>query len=161
MPDATPLQRAHFREVLGHFASGLTIITGMSQQGPQGFTCQAFSSLSLDPQLVVFAVAKTSTSWPKIRASGTCCINILESAQEALARQFAESDRDKFAAVGWHAGTTAAPRLESSLAWIDCNIATVADAGDHELVTAAVVDLAVGSGSPLLFYRGGFGGFEA
>ena len=149
--------QSHFREVLSHFASGLTIVTSSDEQGPVGFTCQSFASLSLDPPLVVFAPSKTSMSWPRIKATSRCAINVLASTQEVLARAFAESGSDKFAGVGYSLSSTNTPLLDGALAWIECELVEVYDAGDHELVTARVVQLGVGSGEPLLFYRGGFG----
>ena len=156
-----PLDRARFREVLGHFASGVTIVTGLEDGVPVGFTCQAFSSLSLEPPLITIAPARTSTSWPRIRGAGRFCVNILEAAQESLARSFAEAGADKFAGIGWSPGAVGAPRLEGSLAWIDCELEAVHEGGDHELVVARVIELVTGSGAPLVFYRGGFGGFVA
>jgi flavin reductase (DIM6/NTAB) family NADH-FMN oxidoreductase RutF len=156
---SSPFDQARFREVLGHFATGVTVVTAMEEEGPVGFTCQAFSALSLDPALVVLAPAKSSTSWPKIAEAGWFCVNILESRQEALCRSFAASGTDKFEGVGWSPARSGAPVLDGSLAWIDCELELVHDAGDHELVLGRVHDLGVGEGSPLLFYRGGFGGF--
>ena len=100
--------QGRFREVLGHFATGITIVTAMEDEGPVGFTCQSFTSLSLDPALIALAPAKTSTSWPKIAAAGAFCVNILSSDQEALCRTFAASGADKFAGVGWSTAATGA-----------------------------------------------------
>ena len=152
--------QARFREALGHFATGVTIVTAMEDDGPVGFTCQSFSALSLDPPLVVLAPAKSSTSWPRIAEAGAFCVNILESRQEALCRSFAASGSDKFAGVGWTPAVTGAPILDGSLAYVDCELADIHDAGDHELVTGRVVDLGIGEGSPLLYYRSGFGSFS-
>lgn len=144
---------------MGHFASGVTIVTAMEDGAPVGFTCQAFTSLSLDPPLIAIAPAKSSTSWPRMVAAGAFCVNILGEDQEALCRNFAVSGADKFAGVGWRLGGLGAPVLDGALAWIECELATIHDAGDHELVTGKVNDLGVGSGGPLLFFRGGFGRF--
>jgi flavin reductase (DIM6/NTAB) family NADH-FMN oxidoreductase RutF len=151
--------QARFREVLGHFATGVTIVTAMEDEGPVGFTCQAFSALSLDPPLVVLAPAKTSTSWPKIAKAGAFCVNILESRQEALCRSFAASGADKFAGVGWSTAVSGAPVLDGSLAFVDCHLEQIHDAGDHELVIGRVLDLGISEGTPLVYYRSGFGGF--
>jgi len=148
-----------FRAVLGHFASGVALITGLSDGGPAGFTCQSFFSLSLEPPLVAFAPGRTSTSWPRVSGSGSVCINILAADQEALALTFARRGADKFAGVGWSPGATGAPRLHGALAWIDATIEDVHEAGDHFLVTARVMEVESGAGTPLVFYRGGFGGF--
>jgi flavin reductase (DIM6/NTAB) family NADH-FMN oxidoreductase RutF len=150
---------ARFREVLGHFATGVTIVTAMEEEGPVGFTCQAFSSLSLEPPLIALAPAKSSTSWPRIRKAGAFSVNILAEDQEALCRNFAVSGADKFAGVGWHAGHNGAPLLEGALAWLECTLLIAHEAGDHELVFGAVHELGVNPGTPLLFYRGGFGRF--
>jgi 3-hydroxy-9,10-secoandrosta-1,3,5(10)-triene-9,17-dione monooxygenase reductase component len=156
-----PLSEAEFRTVLGHFASGVVVVTGHTDAGPGGFTCQSFFSLSLDPPLICFAPGATSTSWPPIEANGACTVNVLGEEQEALARSFARSGTDKFAGVGWAAGATGAPRLHDTLAWMDCRIEHVLDGGDHRLVVARVVELGAGRGDPLLFYRGGFGSFRS
>ena len=153
------IDQARFREVLGHFATGVTIVTAMEPEGPVGFTCQSFTSLSLDPPLVALAPAKSSTSWPKIAAAGAFCVNILASTQEALCRSFAASGADKFAGVGWSTAATGAPVLDGGLAFVDCHLEHVHDAGDHELVIGRVLDMGVGVGAPLLYYRSGFGEF--
>ena len=150
-----------FRATLGHFASGVVVVTGMHRKAPSGFTCQSFFSLSLDPPLVALAPGKSSTSWPRVAEADIFCANVLAADQEALARTFANTGADKFAGVGWSPAPNGAPRLHGALAWIDCALESVHEAGDHYLVVARVVGLETGSGRPLLFYRGGFGGFEA
>jgi 3-hydroxy-9,10-secoandrosta-1,3,5(10)-triene-9,17-dione monooxygenase reductase component len=155
------IEQGEFRTVLGHFASGVVVVTGGHEHSPTGFTCQSFFSLSLDPPLVALAPGKSSTSWPRVAEAGAFCANVLADDQEALARTFATSGADKFAGVGWSPAPTGVPRLHGALAWVDCTIATVHDAGDHHLVVARVVGLESGPGRPLLFYRGGFGGFES
>jgi 3-hydroxy-9,10-secoandrosta-1,3,5(10)-triene-9,17-dione monooxygenase reductase component len=153
------IDAARFREVLGHFASGVTVVTAM-EDVPVGFTCQAFAALSLDPAMVLLAPAKSSTSWPRIAQAGAFCVNILASGQDALARSFSVSGGDKFVGVGWSGGpVTGAPVLDGALAWAECTLGEIYDSGDHELVTGLVVSLGVGEGQPLLFYRGGFGTF--
>lgn len=149
---------------MGHFASGVTVITSMDADDPVGFTCQAFTSLSLEPPLVVIAPGRSSTSWPRIAPGGTFCVNILSEDQEALCRDFAVSGADKgdkFRGVGWKPGPFGAPVLDGSLATVGCRIVTVHEGGDHDIVVGEVVDTWVDSTNrPLLFYRGGFGRFE-
>lgn len=161
--DATPVEQATFRTVLGHFASGICVVTGLVGGEPAGFACQSFFSLSLDPPLIAMSPSKTSTSWPGIEESGAFCVNVLAAEQEPLCRVFAQpgAGADKFAGVGWSPGPTGSPRLEDALAWIDCRVEAVHDAGDHVLVVGAVAGMGSGPGEPLLFYRGGFGGFRA
>jgi flavin reductase (DIM6/NTAB) family NADH-FMN oxidoreductase RutF len=157
---ASSFDGARFREVLGHFASGVTVVTAMEEGEPVGFTCQSFTSLSLDPPLVALAPAKSSTSWPRIAQAGAFCVNILSDRQEALCRDFAVSGGDKFAGVPWHLGAAGTPVLDGVLAWAECELGIIHDAGDHELVTGRVLHLGIGDGGPLLFYRGGFGRFS-
>ena len=154
------VDEGHFRAVLGHFASGVVLVTGMHDDRPAGFTCQSFFSLSLDPPLVAFSPGRRSTSWPKLAEAPGLCVNVLASDQEDLARGFSKAGADKFAGVGWSPSSNGAPRLHGALAWIDCEIASVVDGGDHLLVTARVEALDASDGLPLVFYRGGFGRFQ-
>jgi 3-hydroxy-9,10-secoandrosta-1,3,5(10)-triene-9,17-dione monooxygenase reductase component len=151
---------AHYRTVLGHFASGVTIVTGAGVDGPVGFTCQSFFALSLDPALVAIAPGRSSTSWPMIAPSGAFCVNVLSEDQEELCRSFATTGGAKFAGVGWSTAATGSPVVAGSLAWVDCRIEVIHDAGDHLLVVGRVVEMSGAAGRPLLFYRGGFGSFE-
>ncbi len=151
------VDETRFRDVLGYFATGVTVVTAIEDAGPVGFTCQAFTSLSLDPPMVALAAAKTSTSWPRIAEAGWFCVNILADDQDGLCRAFAVSGSDKFRGVEWSPGTNGVPRLDGVIAYVDCELIAIHDAGDHELVTGKVVDLGTGPGKPLLFYRGEFG----
>lgn len=154
------IDQGRFREVLSHFASGVVVVTGRGEAGPLGFTCQSFTALSLEPPLVLVAAAKASTSWRGIAASGYYCVNVLAADQEALALGFAVSGGDKFEGVGHHAGPTGSPVLEGALAYVDCELEAVHDAGDHVVAIGAVRELGLGEGSPLLYYRSGFAGLE-
>ncbi|MFB7425194.1 flavin reductase family protein [Streptomyces hydrogenans] len=161
--ERAPVDPAEFRRVLGHFASGVTLVTTVDGAGPTGFACQSFASLSLDPPLVAFMVARTSTTWPRIAAAGTFCVNILGADQGPLCRAFAVSGADKFAGVEWSpAPVTGAPRLPGSPAWIDCAITAVHTGGDHLVVVGRVEALGADDGhaEPLLFHRGRFGRFS-
>jgi 3-hydroxy-9,10-secoandrosta-1,3,5(10)-triene-9,17-dione monooxygenase reductase component len=146
-----------FREVLGRFATGVTVVTALDDGMPLGFTCQAFASLSLRPPMVVLAPAKSSTSWPRMVRAGAFCVNILTDAQQAISDAFAESSEDKFEGVSWHPGPAGTPVIDGVLAWAECALGAVHDAGDHELVTGRVLELGVGEGNPLIFYRSGYG----
>ncbi|MDR6316129.1 flavin reductase (DIM6/NTAB) family NADH-FMN oxidoreductase RutF [Actinoplanes couchii] len=133
------------------------MITAVTDGVPVGMTCQSFFSLSLDPPLIAFSPARTSTSYPLIRRSGSFCVNILEAGQEALCRQFARSGTDKWAGVGWRPGVTGSPILDGVLASIDCELDRDLETGDHFLTIGRVVDLASVPGrSPLLFFNGAF-----
>ncbi|MFE9479938.1 flavin reductase family protein [Streptomyces spororaveus] len=160
--ERAPVSPAEFRAVLGNFASGVTVITappGEDEDGPAGFACQSFASLSLDPPLVTFMVARTSTTWPRIARAGVFCVNILGAEQGELCRSFAVSGADKFAGVTHTpAPVTGSPQLDAVPAWIDCRIQAVHTGGDHLIVVGRVVAMgAAGEGEPLLFHKGRFG----
>jgi 3-hydroxy-9,10-secoandrosta-1,3,5(10)-triene-9,17-dione monooxygenase reductase component len=141
------------REVMGHFATGVTVVTAMHGLQPVGFTCQSFVSLSLDPPLIAIAPSKASTSWPRIRAADSFCVNVLADNQAELCLAFARSGGDKFTGIDWSPGITGAPVLRTSRAWVECQLEAAYDVGDHELVIGRVLSISTGEGTPLLFYR--------
>jgi 3-hydroxy-9,10-secoandrosta-1,3,5(10)-triene-9,17-dione monooxygenase reductase component len=146
-----------FRQVLGHFATGVTVITGLHEGEPVGFACQAFSALSLDPPLVLFCPGKTSGTWPRIARIGQLGVNVLTAGQRDLARRFGVSAPDKFDGVPWRPAANGAPILAGVLAWASCEVEAVHEAGDHFIVIARVTELGeCVPGDPLLFYRGRF-----
>ncbi|WP_369206756.1 flavin reductase family protein [Streptomyces sp. PU-14G] len=172
--ERAPVDPAVFRRVLGGFASGVTVVTAPAPvqgeraeaeeglPGPAGFACQSFASLSLEPPLVSFMVARTSKSWPGIARAGVFCVNVLSAAQGELCRTFAVSGADKFAGISYSpAPVTGSPLLEGVTAWIDCEIHAVHTGGDHLIVVGRVRALDEGeSGSaPLVFHRGRLGTF--
>jgi 3-hydroxy-9,10-secoandrosta-1,3,5(10)-triene-9,17-dione monooxygenase reductase component len=153
-----PVSPAVMREVLGHFVSGVVVITASGPDGPLGFTCQSFSSLSLEPPLVSFAPARTSSTWPRIREVGAFCVNVLAADHQELSAGFARSGVDKFAGVAWAPGPSGAPVLDGVSAWIDCALRDEFDGGDHTIVVGRVQDLGADPARlPLLFYRGRYG----
>ena len=151
-----------FRDVLGRFASGVTVVTAVSSGEPVGMTCQSFSSVSLDPPLVLFVPAKTSRAWPLMQRAGKFCVNFLASDHAELSNTMASRGTDKFAGVDWHPSpTTGSPVLTGALAHVDCTIHAVHEAGDHYVVIGRVVDLADNvDADPLLFYRGRYGSVQ-
>ncbi|MEJ8635661.1 flavin reductase family protein [Streptomyces sp. NPDC006475] len=156
------VEPGEFRRVLGHFATGVTVVTTRDEDGPAGFACQSFASLSLDPPLVVFMVGRTSTTWPRIARAGAFCINILGEEQGLLCRGFAVSGADKFAGVAHRpAPVTGSPLLDGVPAWVDCTVQSVHTGGDHLIVVGRIAALgAAEDGAPLLFHRGRFGRFS-
>ena len=145
------------RSVLGHFPSGVTIVTGAVDGEPAGFTCQSFSSLSLDPPLVLILPGRGSTSWPRIEATGRFCVNVLAQDQQQLSTTFAKSGTDKFAGVDWRPSPLGSPILTGATAWIDCTLYACHDGGDHLIVVGAVHDLeAEPETAPLVFHRGAY-----
>ncbi|MEX5299881.1 flavin reductase family protein [Kocuria sp. CPCC 205292] len=146
-----------FRGALGLYASGITVITGRDEQGPVGFTCQSFYSVSTDPPLISFSVMKTSTTYPRIRRTGRFAVNVLSSHQQGVSNQFARKGTDKWAGIRWHPTLAGNPVLEDTLMWLDCEIWAEHDAGDHVIVLGRVNEMSPASGhalEPLLYYQG-------
>lgn len=143
---------------MGHFCTGVTIITGCIHGRPWGFTAQSFVALSLDPELVAVCPARTSDSWPSIQESGAFCVNFLKDTQSDLSDLFAKTGVDKFANVEWSARITGSPLLGDTLAFVDCSLVREVDAGDHTIAIGKVEDLGLldADANPLLFYRGGY-----
>jgi len=156
-----------FRQVLGHFPTGVTVITATTADGtPVGFTIGSFTSVSLDPPLVGFLPMVNSERWAAINASGSFCVNVLGAHQADLCWQFAKSSiTEPFDGVAWHpSAITGSPVLDGSIAWIDCAIEGVVDAGDHHFVLGRVLELEhtepESEPNPLLFFKGQLGKFQ-
>lgn len=151
-----------FRDVLGRYASGVTVVTSMSDDEPVGMTCQSFSSVSLDPPLVTFIPAKTSRAWPLMQRAGHFCVNFLSDGQEALSNTMASRGVDKFAGLEWSLSKTGAPMFDGIVGHVDCTIHAVHEAGDHYIVVGRVQDMdfrvdADGSSpDPLLYFQGAY-----
>lgn len=143
------------RAVLGHFLSGVTVVTSVDDGGPLGFTCQSFSSLSLDPPLVAIFPARTSTTWPRIRETGRFCVNVLSEHQADVSARFAHRAADRFDGVAWTPSPLGSPLLAGVVAWVDCTLWREYDGGDHTIVAGRVEHLgAVSDNGPLAFHRG-------
>ena len=157
-PSIPAIDSARFRQVLGHFPTGVTVITAAAPDGPAGLAVGSFFSVSLDPPLVAFCAAKSSTSYPKIAEAGHFVVNVLSEDQEDVSRVFASKGTDKFSGIGYrHALGTGAPIIEGVVAWIGCDIHDVHEAGDHWIVLGLVHEMEVGhEGGPLVFFRGGY-----
>jgi 3-hydroxy-9,10-secoandrosta-1,3,5(10)-triene-9,17-dione monooxygenase reductase component len=158
-----PIDPRAFRQVLGQFCTGITIITTMQDDVPSGFACQSFAALSLDPPLVLFCPTKMSRSWQAIEASGRFCVNVLTEQQRDICARFGSRDPDKFAGVDWHPSPLGSPVIDNALAHIDCTVHSVHDGGDHFVVFGAVQSLSqvpTVKPRPLLFYRGEYTGIE-
>ena len=155
-----PIDPGRFRQVLGHFPTGVTVITAATHSGPVGMAVGSFASVSLDPPLVAFFAGRSSRSWPRIEAAGAFCVNVLADDQEDLCRRFASKEEDKFVGLGSTPASSGSPVLTGVVAWIDCDIDSVTEAGDHWCVMGRVRGLDIGTdGAPLLFFRGGYGRF--
>ena len=134
--------------MLGHFCTGVTVITTVDADGPAGFTCQSFAAVSLDPPLVLFCPSRSSATWRRIERTGHFCANVLADGQRELARVFASSAAGKFDGVGWSPAPAGPPVLDGALAWVTATVETVHEAGDHQVVIGRVTGLARVPGWP-------------
>jgi 3-hydroxy-9,10-secoandrosta-1,3,5(10)-triene-9,17-dione monooxygenase reductase component len=148
-----------FKEVLSRFASGVTVVTALVDGRPVGMTAQAFTSVSLDPPLVLFCPAKTSRAWPLMEKAGTFCVNLLAHDQAELSEKMAARGTDKFDQVSWTPSpVTGSPKLDGILGHVDCSVYAVHEAGDHYIVVGRVLDLdASDVPHALLYFQGQYG----
>jgi flavin reductase (DIM6/NTAB) family NADH-FMN oxidoreductase RutF len=153
---------ALFRETLGHYPTGVAVVTAIAEGGtPVGLVVGTFSSVSLDPPLVAFFPASSSSSFKQLRTARAFTVNVLAADQEPLCRQFATSGADKFNGVPWRPGPLGSPILEGTVSWIECGFEQIREAGDHYIVLGLVHALAVERSTlPLLFFQGGYGQFS-
>lgn len=154
---STAIEPLHFREALGHYASGITVITSHLEGEPIGFTCQSFYSVSMSPPLVSFSVMSTSASYPKIRQAGRFVVNILSGEQVKISNQFARRGSDKWHGVDWQQSPLGNPIIAGSLHWLDCEIHAEHTAGDHLIVIGEVKALSLqdtAATQPLLYFKG-------
>lgn len=157
----TAIDSAAFRQACGHFATGVTVITATDGGEPVGMAVNSFTSVSLEPPLVLFCAGTDSSTWPRIEASDSYAVNVLAEDQEHVSRAFASKDVDRFEGIGFRTGKTGSPIIEGSLAFLDCEIEAKHDAGDHILVVGRVVELGIErEADPLIFFRGGYGNLK-
>jgi 3-hydroxy-9,10-secoandrosta-1,3,5(10)-triene-9,17-dione monooxygenase reductase component len=155
------IEGAVYRRVLGHYPTGVCVVTAtLPDRRQAGMVVGSFTSVSLDPPLVGFFPDVSSTSWPQIEQAGKFCVNILASDQKDLCRRFSAKGEDKFAGVSHRLSANGSPVLDDVVAWIDCNLHAVHEAGDHFIVLGRVQELDVARPEqPLLFFRGSYGSF--
>ncbi|MFQ5966608.1 MAG: flavin reductase family protein [Acidimicrobiia bacterium] len=153
-----PEDARDFRDMLGNFATGVVVVTGLHDDNPVGFSVNSFTSVSLEPPLVLFCIARESTTWPKIRASGVFAVNVLTEQQEDLCRTFASPGLERFDGVAWSQAPSGSPILDEALAWLDCTTDAVHPGGDHEIVLGRVAAMGLPDATrqPLIFYRGSY-----
>lgn len=156
------IDSATFRRVLGHYPTGVCVITAANpEKGPVGMVVGTFTSVSLDPPLIAFLPDKSSSTWPQIEQAGRFCVNVLASEQKGVCKQIATPGTDKFAGLDYDLTKNGSPLLKDVVAWIDCDIAEVREAGDHYIVLGRVVEMDTGSeASPMLFFQGKYGEFS-
>ena len=157
----TAIDPAVFREVLGHYPTGVTIVTGVHPDGEQlAMVVGTFTSVSLEPPLVAFLPMRSSRSFVRLRECPSLCINVLTGDQEQVGRTIVKRWENKLDGLAWAPSPSGAPILAESLAWLDVRLTDVIEAGDHYIALCAVQDLGVlNPTSPLLFFQGGYGRF--
>ena len=156
-----PIDGREFRRVLGHYPTGVTVVTAACPGGPEGMTIGSFTSVSLDPPLVSFCPGHDSDSWARMRDIGSFCVNVLGDHQADVSTTFASRVGHRFEGVSTRVEATGAPVIEGCLAWIDCRVHSMHTAGDHDIVVGLVVALGSAAGEsasgPLVFFKGGYG----
>jgi 3-hydroxy-9,10-secoandrosta-1,3,5(10)-triene-9,17-dione monooxygenase reductase component len=149
------------RRVLGRYPTGVAVLTANDVDRRIGMAANSVTSVSLDPPLILVCPARSSTTWPRIRARGRFCVNVMAGHHEEACRRFAAKEIDRFEGLAVH-DREAGPGLDDAIAWIDCAIETEHDAGDHTIVVARIVAIeAAGDGEPLVFFRGSYGSFTS
>lgn len=155
---ADPIDSRLFRDALGHYASGITVIGGIVNDKPVGFTCQSFYSVSMTPPLVSFSVKLNSKSWPPIRGTGSFSVNILSHAQRSISETFGSSTADRWAGVNWVRTKGGNPVIEDTLLWLDCDIHDEYEVGDHWIVIGRLREISTldvtDAKGPLLYFKG-------
>ncbi|KPF70835.1 flavin reductase [Bosea sp. AAP35] len=158
MTRASTIEPLDFRNRMGRYASGITVIGGLVANEPVGFTCQSFYSVSSAPALVSICVMNSSTSWPRIRSVGRFSVNVLAEGQEHVSHGFARSGGCKWGAVDWTLSPAGNPLVAGSLMWLDCDVFAEHEAGDHHIIIGKVTTMSPAdwheSGTPLLYFKG-------
>ncbi|MEO3792459.1 flavin reductase family protein [Nonomuraea sp. B10E15] len=157
---AVMIDSARLRRALGHYPTGVVVVAALADGEPHGFTVNSFTSVSLDPPIVSFCAAHTSTTWPYIRAAGAFTISMLSAGQERVCQSFSKKGADRFSGVGWTVNGSGHPAITGAVAWIDCMLDSCHLVGDHELILARVIDLTTNDAAgddPLVFHRGRLG----
>jgi flavin reductase (DIM6/NTAB) family NADH-FMN oxidoreductase RutF/DNA-binding GntR family transcriptional regulator len=151
---------AHFRHVVGHLPSGVTVVTTEANERRHGMTASSVTSLSMDPPMMLACINNAVPTADAVSASGRYVVNVLGEHQGELARQFATASRDKFRDVAVHTGSLGLPLLSDALAHIECEVAERVVGGTHTIFLGRVISATAGAGQPLTYFRGGFGRFE-
>ena len=152
-----PVSPEQFRAALGAYATGVTVVTAIGENGPSGATANAVTSLSLDPPMMLACLDRGSRTLNSVRAQGRFGVNALAAGQEELARRFAEKgeEAEKWASVEW-SESDQLPRLPGALLWVACELRDLIDGGDHLILTGNVLAAESREGQPLLFHRGAY-----
>lgn len=149
-----------FRHAIGHFATGVTVITTTDDGKAYGTTASAVMSVSLEPPTLLIAMHRSSVTGQAIARSGAFAVNILDERQRALAQRFASKDPEKFAGASASEGPLGQPLLDGALTALECRVTTVVPGGTHSVFLAEVESACVAEGTPLAYFRGRFGRIE-
>lgn len=150
-----------FRQALGNYPTGVTVVTTTDADGtPRGLTANSFTSVSLDPALVLVCLGKSTASHPVFMQAAHFAVNILAEDQRDISGLFASKAPDKFSQAAWHAGTTGAPLIDGCVAWFDCSVYQQVDAGDHTILIGQVQDMGQRTARPLGYAQGAYVGFQ-
>ncbi len=171
LPDTPPVRPAaatapgdanEYRQALASFGTGVTVVTSRWQEQDWGMTCNSFTSVSLDPRLVLWSIRREASSLDAFTRSEGFTVNVLSQAQQPLARQFASgSSAQRFAGVPLERLASQRVRLPGAVAWFDCDLHQLVEAGDHHILIGRVVRFASEESPALSFWRSRFGGFDA
>ena len=143
------------RRVMGHFATGVTIITTTDKEGnPYGLTANAFTSLSLHPPLVLVCIDRNVQCYPRFEESGVFAVNFLGEGQEGMSRRFATKGIEKFAGLKWRRGESGVALLEEAMGHVECRILRGYEGGDHTIYVGEVLQAAASGDRPLIFFKG-------
>jgi flavin reductase (DIM6/NTAB) family NADH-FMN oxidoreductase RutF len=150
-----PIEPQELRRVMGHFATGVTVITTKDSSGvPSGLTANAFMSLSLNPPLVLISVDKGATCYSCFEPQNAFTVNFLGEEQEEVSRRFATKGADKFAGLKWHVGSNGAAIIDGAIGYVECKVVQCHDGGDHTIVIGEILNMGADGGRPLLFFKG-------
>lgn len=149
-----PIDKDSFRQVMSHFAAGVTVVTTLDgEQRPHGLTATAFTSVSLEPPLVLVCIDKKADTYPHFEPCGLFAVNFLALDQREISQRFAKHGGEKFAGIDWRRGTLGTPLLEGTIGHVECRIRYAYDGGDHTILVGEIESAATADGEPLLHFR--------
>ncbi len=156
------VDQRNFRSALGQFATGVTIITALSDDSsPIGMTANSFASVSLEPPLVLWSVAQSSPLYSAFLAASHYAVHVLDDSQKSLSQRFSDDDVDKFADLKFFRGIHNLPLLNQHIALMQCKVIDRHLAGDHMILVGEVLDIQSGSNDPLVFFSGAYRRLQA
>jgi flavin reductase (DIM6/NTAB) family NADH-FMN oxidoreductase RutF len=155
------MDERRLRDIAGSFATGVTVVTSQAHDGhPIGMTVNSFTSLSLDPPMVLVTIAKRASLYADFLSAESFAVNVLSAAQEGISRTFAAKEIDRFAHIDYRQEATGAPVLDGVLGYFDCKVAERYEGGDHIILVGEVIDGDVCEGQPLVFFKGQYASLE-